>query len=242
MNTTSAKRAVLLLCMVAALVVALAALVFGTNEPARAATTLPDFEDRLVTTSVGNPIALDFTPDGRMLVASRYGRLYVYQNGTASVALSVSAKLCTNSERGLLGVTVDPNFSTNHYVYLFYTYNKFGACPTNAPMDPTNPVNRVSRFVMSGDTVDPGSEQVLIDNIPSIGQHNAGDLHFGNDGYLYISVGDGGCDYAGDSGCVGRNDASRDPNVLLGKILRITRDGDIPPGNPYTGSNSARCN
>ena len=80
------------------------------TKPDKADTTLPDFEDWLVTTAIGNPIALDYTPDGRMLVASRYGRLYVYQNGTARVALNVSAKLCTNAERGLLGVTEDPNF------------------------------------------------------------------------------------------------------------------------------------
>jgi hypothetical protein len=41
------------------------------------------------------------------------------------------------------------------------------------------------------------------------------------DGYLYASIGDGGCDYAGDSGCGGANDASRDRNILNGKILRI---------------------
>ena len=50
------------------------------------------------------------------------------------------------------------------------------------------------------------------------------------------------CDYAGDSGCAGQNDASRDPHILLGKVLRITRDGGIPATNPYTGTDSARCN
>ncbi len=74
------------------------------------------------------------------------------------------------------------------------------------------------------------------------GNHGAGDLHFGKDGFLYISVGDGGCDYLADSGCAGLNDAARDRNVLLGKILRIMDSGGIPPGNPYQGANSARCN
>jgi glucose/arabinose dehydrogenase len=96
---------------------------------------------------------------------------------------------------------------------------------------------------MSGDIVDPTTEKVLIDNIPSPnGNHNAGDLSFGKDGYLYVSVGDGGCDYKGDSGCGGSNDASRDRDILLGKVLRITRDGQIPSTNPYTGTTSARCN
>ena len=65
---------------------------------------------------------------------------------------------------------------------------------------------------------------MLVDKIPATsGNHNAGDLQFGKDGYLYVSVGDGGCDYAGDSGCAGQNDASRDQHVLVGKILRITQ-------------------
>ena len=82
-----------------------------------------------------------------------------------------------------------------------------------------------------------------MDEIPSpSGNHNAGDLRFGNDGYLYVSVGDGGCDYAGNSGCAGANDASRDQHALVGKILRITSTGGIPPTNPFQGAGTARCN
>jgi glucose/arabinose dehydrogenase len=100
----------------------------------------------------------------------------------------------------------------------------------------------VARYTLSGNDA-AKFDKVLIDNIPSpAGNHNAGDLHFGKDGYLYVSVGDGGCDYANDSGCAGQNDAARDQNVLLGKILRITREGDIPATNPYRGTDSARCN
>ncbi len=84
---------------------------------------------------------------------------------------------------------------------------------------------------------------MLVDNIHSTaGNHNAGDVHFGRDGYLYVTVGDGGCDYAGDSGCGGANDAARDRHVLLGKVLRVTRDGGIPAGNPFQGPGTARCN
>ena len=86
------------------------------------------------------------------------------------------------------------------------------------------------------------SERVLIDNIPSYsGNHIGGDLGFGKDGYLYVGVGDGGCDYGRDSGCANENDAARDQHVLLGKILRITRTGGIPPTNPYRGAGTARC-
>ena len=94
--------------------------------------------------------------------------------------------------------------------------------------------------MLTGNTA--GSETVLVDNIPSTaGNHNGGDLQFGKDGNLYISVGDGGCDYAG-GGCAGANDAARDQNILLGKVLRITPTGAIPAGNPFQGLGSARCN
>ena len=189
---------------------------------------------------LASPTALAFTPDGRMLVTTQPGSLRVW-NGTllATPALTFSAaSICNNSERGLLGVAVDPDFATNRRIYLFYTAEKpDGSC-----------VNRVSRFTFFAaagqqNQVDPASELILVDNMPSpAGNHNAGDLHFGRDGYLYISIGDGGCDYAGNSGCAGSNDAARDQHVLTGKILRITRDGGIPPTNPFQGAGTARCN
>jgi len=171
---------------------------------ARAAMTLPaDFEENVVT-GVPLPTALAFMPPegpgqpSRMLVTSKTGELWVYKGGALlqTPALDISPRVCSNSERGLLGVAVDPSFGTtgSNYVYLYYTFMKHNRCPQGDPGNRRNPVNRVSRFVMSGDTVDPTTEQVLIDNIPSPnGNHNAGDLHFGKDGYLYVSVGDGGC-------------------------------------------------
>lgn len=201
----------------------------------------PGFEDTLVT-RVSEPTAIAFTPDQRLLLTTRTGKLRVYQDGAlvATPALDIGDKVCFNLERGLLGLTVDPAFETNHHIYLYYTYNKFGACDDSTK----TPVNRVSRFTLSDANVaDRTSELVLIDNIPSPqGQHNAGDLHFGKDNYLYISVGDGNCDYAKDSGCGPFNNATRDPHVLLGKILRITPGGGVPPTNPYLGPDSARCN
>ena len=212
---------------------------FGTApRPASAATLPPGFTDELVAW-ISAPTALASTPDGRLLITTQPGQLRIVQNGTllTTPALDLSARLCSNSERGLLGVAVDPQFATNRYIYLYYTFRKTG-CDTS-----TSSVNRVSRFVLGSDNlVASSSEVVLIDNIPSpAGNHNAGDLAFGKDGFLYVTVGDGGCDYAG-GGCAGSNDAARDQHVLLGKILRITRDGAIPSGNPFVGTDSARCN
>jgi PKD repeat protein len=89
----------------------------------------------------------------------------------------------------------------------------------------------VSRFVYNGANNTAGSEPVLIDNMPAPGgNHNAGDLEFGKDGYLYVTIGEGG-----------NNAAARLEHVLTGKVLRITRDGGIPAANPWA-STGDRCN
>jgi glucose/arabinose dehydrogenase len=206
--------------------------------PLAAATVPAGFTD-VSLFDLGSPTALAFTPDGRMLVATQGGELRVYKNGAllATPALTLGAgTVCSTSERGLLGVAVDPEFAANQYVYLYYTYH----VPSSSAC-----VNRASRFTFGtgADTINPASELVLVDNMPSpAGNHNAGDVHFGRDGYLYISIGDGGCDWAGNSGCGGTNDASRDQHVLTGKILRVTKTGGIPPTNPFQGAGTARCN
>ncbi|MCC7024146.1 MAG: PQQ-dependent sugar dehydrogenase [Thermomicrobiales bacterium] len=89
---------------------------------------------------------------------------------------------------GLLGVAVDPRVgSSDRFIYLYYTDKQGSDCREG------NRANRVSRFFMAGDgSIDPKSEQILIDRIPAPGRnHNSGDLQFGSDGLLYVSVGDG---------------------------------------------------
>ena len=217
-----------------AVVMALAGLPLVLPTAAPAAALPAGFSNVLVTDGVERPTALAFTPAGRMLITSQLGKLFVIPAGQTDPveALDITARVCFgNTERGLLGVAVDPDFGQDDQgvIYLYYTFNKHGNdCPTSGS---ETPVNRVARFEFDGNTVSPGSEQVLIDNIPSpIGRHNGGDVQFGKDGNLYVSVGDG----------VVRQNARR-LNILSGKILRITPDGGIPPGNPFTGEGTARC-
>ncbi len=186
------------------------------------------FSDTLVA-SVGSPIALAFTPDGRLLVTTQGGALRVIQNDAllATPALTFGDEtICTNSERGLLGVAVHPAFATNHYIYLFYSFEQPG------PGDETPCVNRVSRFTLpDSNVIDPASELLLIDNMPSPnGNHNAGDVQFGKDGLLYVSIGDGG---------PGSN--ARIEHILSGKVLRVTDSGGIPAGNPFQGAGTGDC-
>ncbi len=184
--------------------------------------------------NVDLPTALAFAPDARLLIAAKDGQLWVHQDGALvpGPALDLAGSICTNSERGLLGVAVDPEFAVNRHVYLFYTARSSGACG-----------NRVSRFVLS-DENGIGGETILLDRMPSpSGSHNAGDLQFGHDGLLYVTVGDGSCDYAAPASCGDLNDAARDLHALVGKVLRITSTGAIPPGNPFAGRpNGVRCN
>jgi len=227
------------------------------------AQTLPSNFVRETVLSVSAPTALAFTPDGRMLVTTQGGRLLV-KNGAATevTALTFNAasagaepKICTESERGLLGVAVDPLFASNQFVYLFYTARNGASGTTSCTTGSTyvdgggnytpagKPVNRVSRFTLGNDSlIVPTTELVIVNNMPSpAGNHNGGDLHFGKDGHLYVSIGDGGSDYAGDSGSGGGNDAARDKHVLTGKILRVTRTGGVPADNPFTGAGTGVC-
>jgi glucose/arabinose dehydrogenase len=168
------------------------------------------------TTGLSMPVSMAFTPDGRIFVAEKSGKLRVIKkDGTLVATPSLTLNVSANSERGLLGVALDPNFSTNKYVYLYYTRESF-------------PVkNRLSRFTVSAsnpDLIDANSEKVLIDDIASdAGNHNGGAIHFGKDGKLYVAVGDGGQ----------LSSNGQALNTLSGKILRINSDGTIPTDNPF---------
>jgi glucose/arabinose dehydrogenase len=189
---------------------------------------VPDGFTLELVTKVESPTAVAFTPEGHMLITTQPGRLFVWDGVSLSMALDLSHSTCSEIERGLLGVAVDPDFSQNRSIYLFYTADRGEGC-----------ANRVSKLTLIGGKAQ--NEVSLIDGIPSPkGNHNAGDLNFGPDGHLYVSTGDGGCDYAG-RGCDGRNDASRDAHVLSGKILRITTDGAAVPDNPFTGPDGDTC-
>lgn len=201
------------------------------------ASTLPDgFVDEHVGT-VLVPTSLAALPDGQLLVTQKNGfvRLIGADGQLRSqTVLSVYSRFCNDAERGLLGVAVDPNFSVNRFFYVYWTLRRSGGCGNP---NFNGPVNRVTRHVLGSDGVAvPSSEYVVLDGIPSkLGIHNAGDLEFGRDGFLYVSVGDGGCHWSDGSKCADANYAARERHTLLGKVLRVTRDGTPAPGNPSGG-------
>ena len=196
----------------------------------------PEFSDSAVA-SIPSPTAIEELPGGRVVVLEQAGRVRIIDATTGALLATPALQLavCSGGERGLLGFTHDPQFASNGRVYLFFT--------RSAPTAPGGCVNRVSAFAMSGNTIDPASEQVLIDNISSVnGNHNAGDLEIGRDGFLYITTGDAGGDPRGDSGSGGSNDAAQDLSLLNGKILRLDRFTGAPAaGNPLVGPGTVAC-
>lgn len=188
------------------------------------ATDLPaGFIETLVASGLASPTAMEFAPDGRLFVAIETGEVRVIKNGMLLATPFVTANVDSSGERGLLGITFDPNFATNHFVYLYYTS---ATLPSH---------NRVTRFTANGDVALANSETPILelDELSGRGTiHNGGAIHFGPDGKLYIAVGD---DAFGDN--------SQTLNNQFGKMLRINSDGTIPSDNPFynmaTGNNRA---
>jgi glucose/arabinose dehydrogenase len=203
----------------------------------------PNFRDQVVA-SVGSPTAMAFTPDGRLLVTTQPGVVRVIKNGALlqTPALSLGSSICSNFERGLLGVAVDPDFATTRHVFLFFTGKRpSGDCANNSLT--TSPVGRVARYTynLANETLDPASAVVILDAIPAVaGNHNGGDIHFGADGFLYVSVGDSGCEFGDTSRCGGTNRNALHKSHLAGKILRVAKDGSVPSSNPWVGQPGAR--
>jgi glucose/arabinose dehydrogenase len=219
------------------LALATSVLVVGQTPDAAKAAQAPGFTDAFVA-SVPTPTAVESLPGGRVVVLEQdSGRVRLIDTASGQLLAAPAAQLavCSGGERGLLGFTSDPTFADSGRVYVFYT--------RSAPGAPGGCVNRVSAFVMSGNTINLATEQVLIDNISSVnGNHNAGDLDIGADGHLYVSTGDAGGDPRGDSGSGGSNDAAQDLSLLNGKILRLDRFTGAPaPGNPVAGPGTVAC-
>ncbi|HEY6806376.1 MAG TPA: Calx-beta domain-containing protein [Pyrinomonadaceae bacterium] len=177
------------------------------------------FNEQQITGLTG-PTSMALHPDGRIFVCQQTGALRVIKNGAVLPTPFMTLTVNSSGERGLLGVAFDPNYATNHFIYVYYT----ATTPTIH--------NRVSRFTADSsneDVVLAGSEQVLMD-LETLGatNHNGGSIHFGPDGKLYIAVGE--------------NANSANAQSLsnrLGKLLRINSDGTIPADNPTTFPNIA---
>ena len=207
-----------------AAVVSGAALVAQAGPGRAGASTVPSgFRDSVVLSGLTNPTVMQFAPDGRIFVGQKNGVIKVFQSLTDTSPVTVadlSGEVDDYWDRGLLGLALDPNFPTDPYVYVLYTYDApiggtaprwNDGCPTppGATTDGCVVSARVSRLQISGNVM-AGSEQVLVSGwCQQFPSHSIGTLLFGRDGYLHAGAGDGasfnnvdygqyGATYAGD--------------------------------------------
>ncbi len=187
-------------------------LVSATCSSIHAATLPAGFTETQIAGGLSGPTAMEFAPDGRLFVCLQGGQLRVIKNGALLATPFLTVSVDSSGERGLLGIAFDPNFQTNHFIYIYYTM----------PSTPRH--NRVSRFTANGDVAATNSELAILDldNLSSATNHNGGAIHFGPDGKLYVAVGEN---------ANGAN--SQTLSNRLGKMLRINSDGSIPSDNPF---------
>ena len=164
-----------------------------------------------------DPVSMTLAPDGRIFFTEKNGRVRIVENGQVLLDPFIEIAVDNFNERGLSGIAVDPDFENSPYIYLYYTV-------------PGADHNRLSRFMAAGNFAVPGSEEILLELDTLAGpNHNAGALAFADDGTLFIAVGDGK-----------KIDAAQSLNSLLGKILRINKDGTVPTDNPFYGQTTGK--
>ena len=187
----------------------------GALQDIAAATAPPALQLALVefATGLSQPVSMTNAGDDRLFVVEKAGRIRIVRaNGTVEPTpyLDIAGHVdSSGGEMGLLGLAFHPDYASNGYFYVNYTTSSGGTRRTH-----------ISRFSVStnADQADPGSENVLLTVDQPAANHNAGDIHFGPDGLLYIPLGDGG-----------NSSTAQNMGLLLGKVSRI--DVDMASGS-----------
>jgi len=217
------------------------------------------YDLKLVADNFVSPLTVVDAPDGthRLFVVDQPGQVWIIKGDGSKMPdpfIDVSSKIVPLTpgydERGLLGLAFHPNFRNNGKFYLFYTANPRDGGPE--PGVPWNNLTRISEFRVSTsnpDRAEISSEKIILESDHPQGNHNGGTIAFGHDGYLYISIGDGGNKNDIGPGHVadwykinaGGNGQDVTQN-LLGNILRIDVDHTygkfnygVPLDNPFVG-------
>ncbi len=184
----------------------------------------PGFRAQVVATGFTGATALEVAPDGRIFVCEQTGTLRLLKDGKLLAEPFVKLAVDSTWERGLIGVTVSPDFPKSPYVFVCYVATK------------RYPHHVISRFEASGNVAAPGSEKILLEgddqrklggDVPA--GHQGGAIHFGLDGKLYIAIGD---QTAGKP--------AQNLKSFQGKLLRINPDGSIPDDNPLVSKTTGK--
>src|SRR6266545_2416289 len=200
----------------------------ATQSVSQAASVPSGLTDLSVATGITSPTSLTLLPDGRVFVTEQLGKVRVIENDVLldTSFIDITAETLGDQERGLLGITVDPDFAINGYVYLYHTANS----PTAH-----NRIIRVTASAANPNVADVATKRTVVDlediETPQDTEvtatwHDGGALHFGADGKLYVAVGDH------------RHSAyAQDDTTTKGKILRVIVNSDgswaVPDDNPF---------
>jgi glucose/arabinose dehydrogenase len=160
----------------------------------------------VVASGLETPWEMVFLPGGELLVTERSGNL-VLIGGTATLIQVPNVE--QRGEGGLLGLALDPDYAVNNQIYVYLTSLENGQL-----------VNRVERYVFKNGAL--SDRKVIFEGILGANNHDGGRIEFGPDGYLYITTGD-----------AQNPDIAQDVTSLQGKILWVTREGEVPEGNPF---------
>ena len=215
-------RVVIIVVLVAAILIVggVAFIWFSLTRPGPPPGPNPAVTLSPVQTGLNWPVALAFASDGRVFYAEKNtGAIRIIENGallpTPFFTLpNTSGPIA--SERGLLGLALDPGFPASPWVYAYQTYNDAANAST---------YNRIVRIRASGDTGISFSVILRMPNLSSATNHNGGVIAFSPDGKLWAVVGENA-----------DPNLSQDHMSLLGKVLRMNSDGSAAAGNPFYGS------
>jgi aldose sugar dehydrogenase len=181
----------------------------GAGEVASSSESKTQFRVETVVDRLEVPWSIVFTPDGRMLITERPGRVRVFENGKLRTEpLATITDVEPSGESGLMGLTLHPQFAENHVLYLAYAYRGDGKRV------------RVVRYRETGSSLT--DKTVIIEDIPAAQFHAGCRLRFGPDNKLYVTTGD-----------ATERELAQQLDSLAGKILRLNDDGSVPSDNPF---------
>jgi aldose sugar dehydrogenase len=206
----------------------IAALAFTVAIPRANAQTLTDTSLTItqIVSGLNTPTAMAFIGSNDFLVLEKdLGRVRRVTNGTLQTSPVLDVPVDNTSERGLLGIALHPDFSSNHFVYLCYTESSTGSDSTNG-----NPLGiRVYRYLWTGSVLTNGTLIFGFPVEPGVGFHNGGTIAFGPDDNLYAVTGD-----HNRSGQLQNRPAGPSPDDT-GVIVRLNDAGGVPGNNPFFG-------
>jgi glucose/arabinose dehydrogenase len=213
------------------------ALSLAVTPSATAATVPSGFEDRVLTSGLDFPIAVDWAPDGRMFVAEHAGKVRVVTAAGVLLdepLLDITDHTNTIIDQGILGMAVDSAFASNHFLWILYVHE-------SNPSDPYAPKTaRLSRVVVNNDNTvqNPADPETVVlgrvstppcpppsntsDCIPSTWTHTVGTVRSAPDGTLWVGAGDAGVPFN-----------AYDERSYSGKILHIDRSGRGLANHPF---------